>query len=77
MVDKLNPSKYQQQEKQFMAFGSICNMCQRIITPENKKEIIDWAWAEAREKTKNLMNTLYEEKTEIEKTEPVLPTIEI
>ena len=64
-MDTLSKKNYSTFDRSYMAFGSIMNATQHIITEKNKQEIIDWAWENAVSKTKDLLEDLYNE-TEIE-----------
>lgn len=64
-MEKLDPKLYSIFDRVYMAFGSIMNSCQHIITPENKDQITEWAWNFALEKTTELLNELYKENEEI------------
>ena len=56
----LTKKNYSTFDRSYMAFGSIMNSVQHIITPENKQEIIDWAWLNAVKKTADLLDELYQ-----------------
>lgn len=62
--EKLGSKKYAQWDRTFMIFGSICNMSQHIITEKNKQEIVDWAWENAKQKTEQLLNELYNDNND-------------
>jgi len=61
---KLGSKLYAVFDRTYMAFGSICNSCQHIITEKNKDEVFGWAWEFAKTHTEELLEELYA------KTEP-------
>lgn len=67
MNDKLGAKNYAKFDRAYMAFGSIMNACQHIITEENKQAIIDWAWNNAKAKTSEFVDELYREINETER----------
>ncbi len=56
---KLGSQLYPIFDRTYMAFGSLCNACQSIMTEKNKEEIAEWAWNFAKTKTEELLNELY------------------
>ena len=60
MDDKLVPKQYAVYDRTFMAFGSLMNACQHIITEKNKEEVAGWAWNFALKNTELLVEDLYQ-----------------
>ena len=61
MNENLSKKNYAKYDRTFMAFGSVMNAMQHIITEKNKEEIADWAWNWAKESVSNLVDELYAE----------------
>jgi len=65
-MEQLTKKNYSIFDRTYMAFGSILNSVQHIITEENKQEIIDWAWENAVKKTEGLLDKLYSDNDQKE-----------
>jgi len=61
MNENLSKKNYAKYDRTFMAFGSVMNAMQHIITEKNKEEVADWAWNWAKESVSNLVDELYAE----------------
>ena len=68
-MENLSKKNYSIFDRSYMAFGSIMNATQHIMTEKNKQEIVDWAWKNATDKTKDLLDELYE----VDKEPKILP----
>lgn len=61
-TDKMDPKNYAKYDRQFMAFGSIMNGLQGLISqqkPDEVKAIILSAWNTSRELVNGLVDELY------------------
>jgi ureidoglycolate hydrolase len=61
MNDKMGSRQYAKYDRTFMAFGSIINSLQNVMTEKNWQGIAEQAWHLARVQTSNLVEELYKE----------------
>ena len=60
MNEHLPPREYEKINRTFMAFGSMMNAVQHIITPDNYLVISEYVWGMARKLVEELLDSKYD-----------------
>jgi hypothetical protein len=73
MKDRMSTKAYAKFDKFFMAFGSIMNGLQHVITEKNAEQMIDTAVKKAWEAVSQITDKAYDETEEIDDKSQTMP----